>query len=188
MPISAIGSDTNICIRPVTHRGFTLLEIMLVLLIVAVTAALVVPRMFHNPLEQLENESRRLQKSLQLAEQEATLTGYPIRWSGYPDRYTFQEADEKGVWRAKNDGKVFAPHHLAQGVHIGEVRTEELDQALRFTGKSPKENEEPSLGRIVILPDGMLTITDIVLVTEGGGETIHVRPGPKGISREALKR
>lgn len=158
---------------------------MLVLLIIAVMAALVVPRMFDSSLDQLNNESRRLQQSLRLAVQEASLTGSPIRWSGYLDSYRFEQADEKGGWQAI-DGKVFSDHELPASIRIAEVRIEALE--VKEDHPAKRGEGKPALGQIIIYPDGMLTLANIVLTasdTKGAIAIIQVRPGPGGILAES---
>ncbi len=154
------------------------------LLIIAIMAALIVPRMFYGSLDQLNNESQRLQQSLRLAVQESSLTGSPIRWSGYLDSYRFEQADEEGGWQAI-DGKVFSNHELSASIRIAEVRIE----ALEVTGDRPIKRGEakPALGQIIIYPDGMLTLADIVLIasdSKGAIKTIQVRPGLDGVLAE----
>jgi len=162
-------------------KGFTLLEIMLVLLIVTIMSVMVVPRMFHNPLDQLHDESRRLKLALRLAIQESAMTGFPIRWVAYQKNYRFEQVNEKGkIWHVMK-GEAFKNHHLPQGFWINDIN---IGGGLPSVTPEKKREEKPALGRLEIYPDGRLTMADISLATKGGKEVIHIRPGPDGISME----
>lgn len=182
MLISAIGNDRlDDCAELSQWRGFTLLEIMLVLLIVAVMAALVVPNMFVSGSARADDEARRLQQTLRLAVSEAMLTGVPIRWTGYATGYVFEQPDAEGEWHAMTE-RPFSLARLPAGVQIGEVR----GQAVMGTSlEKAREGERPVLGRLVLMPDGMLTQADIVLLEQGERErVVDVRPGPGGVRLE----
>ncbi len=56
-------------------RGFTLIEIMLVMVVMAVMASLLVVSIGDNPQKRLDREARRLQASLQMVAEEAVLQG-----------------------------------------------------------------------------------------------------------------
>jgi general secretion pathway protein H len=59
-------------------KGFTLIEIMLVLVVISVMASLLVLSISDNPAKQLEQEARRMQAILQLAADEALMQGVEI--------------------------------------------------------------------------------------------------------------
>jgi len=178
IPILATGSK-----RSALSSGFTLLEIMLVLVIVAITAAMVVPRMFHSPLEQLHDEGRRLQHTLRLAIQESAMTGMPVRLVVYLETYHFEQVGKKGkVWYAMDD-MAFKSHKLPPEIWLDEVYIEgDLPSVIPVK----KIKEKPALGRIEIYPDGRVTLADISLAARGGKEIIHVRPGPGAVSLESI--
>ncbi|MBL8521962.1 MAG: GspH/FimT family pseudopilin [Betaproteobacteria bacterium] len=70
-----------------------MLEILLVVVIVAITTAVVVPNLFAGPREQLRSEARQLLTALNAARDEAALGGRVISVSVGPQRIEFLERD-----------------------------------------------------------------------------------------------
>jgi len=155
--------------------GFTLLEIMLVLLIMAVVSAMVLPNVFSPPSARLADEGRYLRQVLHLAAEEAQLSNIPLRWSAYANRYVFEIPDAKGAWQPMHE-KPFAVHVLPDGIHIESVQLQDgLPQPEDTTDK------HPSLGRVTLFSDGMLTLADVTLASESDRLQMQLRPGPNGI-------
>ncbi|MDX8412151.1 MAG: GspH/FimT family pseudopilin [Mariprofundaceae bacterium] len=159
------------------QAGFTLLEIMLVLLIVAVMAGMVVPNLFQSSGGRAEDIARHLQQRLRLAASEAVLTGVSVRWTAYADGYRFDQPDAEGEWLPMTE-RPFEALTLPANVSIYEVRMQGLDSSVDHV----RDDDRPVLGRLLLMPDGMLTQADIVLSVAGANDRlIHVRPGPGGI-------
>ena len=179
MRISAAGSS-RLCARQCRARGFTLLEILLVLLIMAIATAMVLPNAFSPPSARLAEEGRHLRQVLQLASEEAQLRGMPLRWTAFAQHYVFEVLDGEGKWRRLSD-RVFVSHSLPDGVRIQHVR---LQDGMSYPGLPPAGSptqEDPPLGRVVLLPDGMLSMADVTLVSASGRLQLTLRPGPGGI-------
>jgi type II secretion system protein H len=165
------------------QTGFTLLEIMLVLLIVAIMAAMVVPNMFQSSGGRAEDQARRLQQILRLASSEAMLTGVSIRWTAYADGYRFDQPDAEGEWLPMVE-RPFAAVTLPADARIHEVRMQGLDSSIDHV----QDGDRPVLGRLLLMPDGMLTQADVALSLSGAGDRlIHVRPGPGGVRLAAVE-
>lgn len=81
MPISAPGSKRS-AYRPLPmrRRGFTLLELLLVLVIVGISAGLAVLALRDNDATVLEREAVRLAALLEMARAESRVAGTPVRW------------------------------------------------------------------------------------------------------------
>ncbi len=155
--------------------GFTLLEIMLVLLIMAVVSAVVLPNVFSPPSARLADEGRYLRQVLHLAAEEAQLSSVPMRWSAYANRYMFETPDAEGAWQPMHE-KPFTPHDLPKGIHIESVQLQDgLPQLEKTT------DEHPPLGRVTLFPDGMLTLADVTLASASKQLQMQLRPGPGGI-------
>jgi len=147
------------------------------------------PRTTHNAMD----ESRRLQQVLRLAVDEAQLTAVPMRWWARTSSYGFEKLVNQ-QWQAVSDG-VFASHKL-DGVVIDQVLENGVDQQPEDDLLKPsqqdffdrrKKSTEPLVGRVVILPNGMVTVVDIVLMNVQGERLPHrlqIRPGPTGIIEE----
>lgn len=163
-----------LCKHPAA-RGFTLLELLLVILIMALAAALVIPDMRPHPAAGLERQAGRLQQVLRLALEEAELRGMPLRWSAFPDRYEFELADANGRWRRMRE-KPFQPVRLQNGVRIADVR---LQDGLPRSGSVAAGSGV--LAHIVLSPAGTPAAADIVLAAGVARLHLRLRPGPDGI-------
>lgn len=175
-------------------RGFTLLELMLVLVVMAVVASFVLPNLFQPANAAPDHAARRMLRVLHLAADEAQLRGSVLRFNARPDRYDFELADTDGHWQVLSDAP-FAEQVLAEGVTISEVKLAEgvqfygglTDQAWQPQEQVPagseggKSTETAPIGSIMLMPDGMLTLADLTLHAASGDVHIELRPGPGGI-------
>lgn len=179
-------------------RGFTLLELMLVLVVMAVVASYVLPNLFRPDRASLDESARRMVRLLHLASEEAQLRGLPLRIHVRSDRYDFELAGDGGQWLLLNEAP-FGAQTLPEGVSISEMKLAEgvqfyggiaaLDAAGTDQGsgqteaRSPdgKKPEKALLGSITLMPDGMLTLADLTLHAASGDALIELRPGPGGI-------
>ena len=183
------------------QRGFTLLEIMLVLAVMAVVAGFVLPNLFRSSTASLEDTSRHLVRLLHLASEEAQLRGMQLRWKAYGDHYAFDLAGESREWQALNEPP-FASQKMPDGVIISEVKLSEGTQLFmpsitdaransddaqqsspdgNADKAKPSDKEEAPLGTVVFMSDGMLTLADVQLHAAAGDTRIELRPGPGGI-------
>ena len=74
-PISATGSCSLSPLSIRIPKGFTLLEVMLVLVVLSVMVSMLAINLSDNPLNELEREAQRLQKVMQMAVEDALLEG-----------------------------------------------------------------------------------------------------------------
>jgi len=163
------------------ESGFTLLEILLVIVIMAVTSMMVAPAYFSAISVSVDDESRRLAQALRLASEEATLSGKMFRVRFRQHSYQFQSADQSGVWQSLQETP-YKEHKLAEGIQIVAVRPSVL--LTEQTGKE-KQGQEAVLADVLFAPEGIRKIVDIILDTEpsdGHPLTIQLRPGPGGIA------
>jgi general secretion pathway protein H len=82
MPTSAPGSKhlSRTCTRRGAARGFTVIELLLVIAIMAVAVALVSWALPDGDAARLEEESARLSALLEMARAEARVSGTAVRW------------------------------------------------------------------------------------------------------------
>ncbi len=156
-------------------RGFTLLEIMVVLVIIAAISAIAIPHLFSSPERRLKDEGRHLASLLRLAEEEAQLRGVPIRWTAFADRYRFELPDADGAWQVMRE-RPFAPRSLPKGMRIESVR---LQDGMPQPNES-RDDHSP-LGHVTLFPDGMLSVGEVVVAEGAKHLRIVLRPGPGGI-------
>lgn len=171
-------------LSPVTgtaaESGFTLLEILLVVVILAVSASMIAPSYFSAATASIEDEGGRLVQVLRLASEEAVLSGRLLRVLVRPHSYAFQVAGADGEWQAVED-QMYRQHQLYEGFKVAEIRpqlalTEEID--------TKEKDAEVVISQLLLSPDGIRQIADIVLAEEsanGRQITLQFRPGPGGI-------
>jgi general secretion pathway protein H len=112
-------------IQRFTVRGFTLIEILVVLVIMGVVVASVALSFTRDDSTLLSEASERLALLLQSAHDDAIMTGRPIAWSEEAGTYKF--------WRAQNDGwspietdELFHQRQLPQQVSMLELRVNNI--------------------------------------------------------------
>jgi general secretion pathway protein H len=81
-PTSALGSERRL--KPAQQRGFTLLELMVVMAIVAVGAALVTAALPDSVQSKLEEEGTRLSALLEAARLQSRASGQAVYWQPGP--------------------------------------------------------------------------------------------------------
>jgi len=145
------------------HKGFTLIEIMLVLVIMTVLAAMVAPNFFAATQADSKTEARFMQKILRLASEEAQLTSKPVRCSVYPNQLVFESPTQDGRWlpiqASEFQQDLPKPPVEVLSVHLdGDIP---LDNAVD-TGTA-QGNQAPPLARLMFWADGHLTAAQIKL-------------------------
>jgi general secretion pathway protein H len=86
---------THVRARPARRAGgFTLVEIMVVMVIIGVTLGLVSLNAIPSPRQDLQNEAQRLTLLLQLARDEAIVRNRPVTFEATPERYHFLVRNE----------------------------------------------------------------------------------------------
>lgn len=104
--------------------GFTLLEMLVVVLIMGILVATISTRMQPGERDQLRVEATRLAQLLELATQEARLTGRSIVWTSNGIGYAFWRERDAGVWSQILDDDVLRARSLPRGMVIAGLRDE----------------------------------------------------------------
>ncbi len=167
------------------ESGFTLLEIMLVIVIMAVTAMMVAPSYFSAVSVSVDDEGKRLAQVLRLASEEATLSGDSFRVRFRQHSYQFQSADQEGVWQSLQ-ASPYQQYTLAAGIQIIDVKP---STPLKEQVDEEKKGVEAVIADLLLAPEGIRKIADIALDSEpeGGHQVmVQLRPGPGGIHVEEL--
>jgi len=162
-------------------HGFTLIEILLVLVIMAVMAAMVVPSFFAATGPSLHDQARRLAQALRLAADEAALTGKPVRWVARTHGYVFETPDIEGVWQPMTE-RPYNEFKLPAGLLISAVDPAHAPK--QESSRQAKADEEPPIAHLLLPPQGVMEAAEIMLAEEADMETgaaIRVQPGPGGI-------
>ena len=161
--------------------GFTLIEIVLVIVIMSVTAMMIAPSFFSATGSSLPQETRRLAQASRLALDEAALSGHPIRWSARAHGYSFEAPDGGGVWRQLKE-QPYRSYNLPGGIRIMAVRPTD---ALPVEGRHADQAGEAVMARLTLLPQGISDPAAIVVAEKGDGDgqmTIQLHPGPGSVS------
>lgn len=105
-------------------RGFTLLEMLVVVLIMGILAGTISARMQPGDRDLLRVEASRLAQVLELAAQEARLSGTAIVWTSDGSSYRFWRPGGDDGWSEIRDDDVLRARSLPHGMRITQLRDE----------------------------------------------------------------
>jgi general secretion pathway protein H len=138
--------------------GFTLIEVLVVLAIMAVVAAAVVVVALPGDAEAARAEARRLTALLEAAMREARASGSSIAWSAERQGYTFWQRGEDGDWVPYPRTSPYRSRAFAGRTELARVRVDGRDLA-------PGE-------RVVFSPYGLRS--ELVVTVAGAGEQFTI--------------
>ncbi len=99
--------------------GFTLLEMMVVLLIIGISLGLVTPLFMKNDDDVLKEESVRLVALMEYANDAASSQGHWLAWRPTASGYRFLQLDEnKNIWQPITTDDVLRERKLPEGMTI----------------------------------------------------------------------
>ncbi len=132
------------------HRGFTLLELVVVMVLLAIIVATAGINLLQRPSSVVSKEAERMALLLQTLQDQAILEGriFAVRFD--TDRYTFYHLSDKGSLELIQDDGMFRQRRFPEDVRAIEVQ---------INGR-PAPEEGPG---IVVTPTGDLPIFSIVL-------------------------
>lgn len=151
------------------ERGFTLLEITLVIAILGVVLGVVVPRLREPGQAELAAQARRLVMTFRLVRSEAVLHGTPFRLN--------YDLDEGRYWITSAEGEEGLEDGLGTLGNL--ARGTVLKDPVRFVDVSfPDLGASVSRGQVYTMfyPDGSIDITVVRLATQGQAYTLYVDP------------
>lgn len=122
------------------QRGFTLIEILVVLVIVGIMVGLAGVRMMPDDERVLANEAERLALLLEQTRDQAVASGEPIAWSVDASGYRFWVLDTDNQWASRAGDEVLRDRPLADGVRLAAL---EVNQTRLAAGE-----------RLLFLPSG----------------------------------
>ncbi len=119
-------SRTNNRVAPGQRRGFTIIEMLVVLMIIGLFFGLVSAITRPDERAMLRLEAERLSQLLDFAAAEARLTGRSIAWTADESGYRFWRADEDASWLEIRDSELLRARTLPQGVLVSGFRVENM--------------------------------------------------------------
>ncbi len=103
------------------ERGFTLLELMVVLVVASIMLSLATLQLMPNAQTVLREESQRLAFLMENGGMSAQAGGQPLAWSGTGGSYRFWRRTKDGEWVRIERDNLLHPRTLPETVRIGEV-------------------------------------------------------------------
>lgn len=117
-------------------RGFTLIEIMVVMVILGITLILVSVNFSQDDRRVLTEEANRLAALLEHAQSEAMITGNAVAWSAQNGKYQFWQRGKDGKWDQPSSDEILRARTFSVAIEWGENRVAgnpiKLDDRLIF--------------------------------------------------------
>jgi len=134
------------------QRGFSLIEIMVVLVIVGVFTALTTLSIEGMQSRRSDEEVARLRRLLEMANDFADTHGTPLAIDFLPNGYRFSAMQTNGDWRLLFPPSVFAERSWSEGVSVSSLELDgtRIDEPLRIVFNT----EPPEYVLKVKIPDG----------------------------------
>jgi general secretion pathway protein H len=117
-PLTVSRSDADARSIPAAGGGFTLLELLVVLVILGVAAGLVVLQLGGDERATAEREARRLAGALEHAAAAAQWRSEVLGISADGDGYRFWRRSDDDRWLALTGDDVLAAHRLPPGIRV----------------------------------------------------------------------
>jgi type II secretion system protein H len=106
--------------------GFTLLELMVVLIVAGISFALLLPNFMKNEDDQVKEESMRLVALMEYAADYAGTSGQWLALSASTSSYRFMQRDENsGGWQALASDDVLRERQLPEGMTILAINSQQ---------------------------------------------------------------
>lgn len=123
-----------------SERGFTLVEILVVLIVMGVLVSLVAVNLRQDDRDVLRTEAERLAQVLDIAADEARISGKSLAWTANDSSYRFWRLGPENEWSEIRDNDILRARRLSPGVTISELRVEAMraleSKRLEFRGGS----------------------------------------------------
>jgi len=155
----------RVCAAGGRSRGFTLIEVLVVVAIIVVIVGLAGVQLMRGPADEVREESEHLALLLRAVREEAILQGRVYAFGAGRETYRFLRLEPNGRLKTTTDDQVFRPQRLPPGITIASLQVE-------GAGDADQEG-------LVFLPSGELPAFRVVVT--GGGVSWSVVGAPDGI-------
>ena len=157
-------------------QGFTLLELLVVIVIIAVLSGFVGLSIGGNSKRDLNEEARRLIVLIDLAAQESILKGQELVLEVEESSYAFLVKDESGEWTPIEESGALRRRELPENMEMS-VTLEGLQENTYSADPFSEEEDEPKTNQVFILSSGEMRPFTIEIKQDGEpGYTIEGDP------------
>ena len=165
------------------NRGFTLVEVMITLVVVAVIAGMAMLSFGANPARELEREAARLQLLLQTLSDEAVMQGTEFALALPEQGYGFLYFDLEALRWLPMEEPAYKSHTLAPDINLLiELEGESIEsQQLRHQQTDGGSTESAQRPVLLLLSSGETTPFRIALSRAGAGQFTVSSDGVSGI-------
>jgi general secretion pathway protein H len=111
-------------VPPRSVRGFTLIEILVVVVLIAITLSMAFAKFAPDERDVVRGEAVRLAASLQQAQDEAVVTGVSFAWRSEAEGYEFLRRGADRNWVPLDATEVLSPRQLPSLVRVVDVEIE----------------------------------------------------------------
>ena len=157
MPLCSSPTVFSPYTKSTVGRGFTLLELLMVILIIGITISIANLSFNQNTSRIAQDETERLHGLIQLAGEEAVLQGRELALEFDHDRYQFLESGKEG-WQPVAEDPMLRERPLPESLRL----------SLMLEGTEASFKDKKKLPRIFILSSGELTPFTMTLKTDEG--------------------
>ena len=169
MPTSGTGTSAS---SAGAHRGFTLVEILVVIVIIGVLAAGALLSLgVLGKDRQLDTERDRLDALFTIVREEAAMQAREYGIRGFIGGYEFVVYEPRsGQWQRVADDRTLRRRNLPAG----------LEMALRVEGKPivlPKAEAKDATPQILLFSNGELNLFELTIVREQSNVGFRISPG-----------
>jgi general secretion pathway protein H len=110
-------------------RGFTLIEMLVVLVIAGILVAAASLTLTRNPRTDLAEEAQRLALAFETASDDAQLRSAPLAWEPLSGGYRFLARERDGSWRALGEDQLLLPRKWSTEVSKVGIRYPSLQDS-----------------------------------------------------------
>lgn len=148
---------------PATQRGFTLLELMVVVIIIGVMTTFAVLSLGNSAARRVDEEAYRFASLIRLAADEAVLQGREIGIEIKRDGYVFHQFDDQfRQWVPMATNLVYRSRTLTEGMTI-DLRLDDQEMVLPAVGEAEDgEEEDPPQPQVLLLSSGEMTPFELI--------------------------
>lgn len=139
--------------KKIYNRGFTLIEILVVMIIIGIMLVSVAIKIFPDERQVLRQETERLGLLLEQARDEAFLSGRSIAWSMQKQSYEFSSLNAERQWAPIVNNQILRARPLPAAVTLSALSINQLPVDLN--------------SRLVFSPSGLNTPFSATLALQG---------------------